>query len=100
MSYPLDNLGDYNKVRDALHAVGGNANVFYAQIEQNAAPKYVGVGILIGGALASLSFWGYSQWQRRQNSSRQVLSSDSPSCENPDDDVPHPAHAHIDTAKE
>lgn len=59
MSYPLDNLGDYNKVRDALHAVGGNANVFYAQIEQNAAPKYVGAGI-----------------------------------------NPHPAHAHIDTAKE
>lgn len=54
MSYPLDNLGDYNKVRDDLKRAGGDVKKLYKAIGDNAVkretPGIFQKGVLVGCA--------------------------------------------------
>lgn len=56
---PIENLGDYNKVREDLQAVGGNLAELYKNIGDTAvfkaAPKLLFGGIAIG-AVGVISF--------------------------------------------
>ncbi|WP_411338054.1 hypothetical protein [Enterocloster lavalensis] len=56
---PIENLGDYNKVREDLQAVGGNLAALYKSIGDTAvfkaAPKLLLGGIAIG-AVGVISF--------------------------------------------
>ena len=51
MGYPIDNLGDYNIVRDDLKAVGGSIEKLYEKIGNIAvakkAPKYFIAGMIV-----------------------------------------------------
>ena len=67
MSYPLDNLGDYNKVRDDLKRMGGSVEKLYKAIGDNAvnkqAPGIFRNGVLTGcagtAAFFTLAYGGY-----------------------------------------
>lgn len=67
MGNPIQNLGDYNIVREALQAVGGNKEILYKSIGDTAvakaAPKIFRKGTLIGSAITAgligASFLGY-----------------------------------------
>lgn len=58
MAYPLDNLGDYNVVRNALKEANGNAEILFQNIETTAVAKespkifkdgrLTGIGIGVG----------------------------------------------------
>ena len=55
MRNPIQNLGDYNIVREALQAVGGSKDILYRKIGDTAvskaAPKIFRSGALIGSAI-------------------------------------------------
>ncbi|PKM67570.1 MAG: hypothetical protein CVU95_07625 [Firmicutes bacterium HGW-Firmicutes-2] len=67
MRNPIDNLGDYTKVRIALQAAGGNKEILYKQIGDTAiakaAPKLLAKGGVMGaGALLGVfgtAYGGY-----------------------------------------
>lgn len=51
MGYPIDNLRDYNIVRDDLKAVGGSVEKLYEKVGDIAvakkAPKYFMAGVIV-----------------------------------------------------
>jgi hypothetical protein len=55
MSNPIKNLGDYNKIREDLQAVGGNIEVLYKNAGDTAvakaAPKLLAKGGIVGASL-------------------------------------------------
>ena len=55
MSYPLDNLGDYNIIREDLKAVGGAVDILYKNIRNDAISK-AKPGILIKAAPFFIAF--------------------------------------------
>lgn len=67
MGNPIQNLGDYNIVREALQAVGGNKEILYKSIGDTAvakaAPKIFRKGTFIGSAITAgligFSYLGY-----------------------------------------
>ena len=81
MAYPLDNLGDYNVVRDDLKAFGGNAKLLYEEIGKNAVEKEK-PGILleggIGGGIVTAAiigigvvcYHGYQTWKKSRLAKR------------------------------
>lgn len=60
MRNPIDNLGDYNKVRIALQAAGGNKEILYKQIGDTAiakvAPKLLAKGGAMGAGAVLVAF--------------------------------------------
>lgn len=54
MRNPIENLGDYNVVRDALKAEGGNADKLFSKIGDNAVAKAAPMLQLKGGIFGSL----------------------------------------------
>ncbi len=58
MAYPIDNLGDYNTVRNALKSAGGKADVLFKEIGDNAvsqaAPKIFAKGAVTGIGIAAV----------------------------------------------
>jgi len=63
MSNPIENLGDYNKVREALQASGGRLETLYNDIGDTAVseatPKILLIGVVIGIAITAVSYLGY-----------------------------------------
>lgn len=63
MRNPIENLGDYNKVREELQAVGGSLETLYKRIGDTAvskaAPKLLLKGGVIGAGLVSVAYAGY-----------------------------------------
>ena len=67
MSYPLDNLGDYNIIRDDLKRMGGSVAKLYKAVGDNAvnrqAPAIFRKGVLTGcagtAAVITLVYGGY-----------------------------------------
>ena len=63
MKNPIDNLGDYNKARDALKAAEGSWEILYNSIGDTAvskaAPKLLFKGGLIGAGLVGFVYVGY-----------------------------------------
>ena len=71
MRNPIENLGDYNKVRIALQNAGGDLDVLYKQIGDAAvakkAPGLLAVGSIVGAGLAWLCYQGHSILKRRKD---------------------------------
>jgi hypothetical protein len=63
MRNPIENLGDYNKAREALQEVGGSLEILYKNIGDTAvskaAPKLLFKGGVIGASLLGIVFAGY-----------------------------------------
>lgn len=75
MAYPLDNLGDYNVVRNALKEANGNAEILFQNIGSAAVAKerpkiykdgYL-TGIGIGVGICSIIYGGYSYCKNKKN---------------------------------
>lgn len=62
MGNPIQNLGDYNIVREALQAAGGNKEILYKSIGDTAvakaAPKIFLKGGFTGSVITALLFGG------------------------------------------
>lgn len=60
MNNPINNLGDYNKLRIALQAAGGSKEILYQQIGDTAiakaAPKLLAKGGVMGAGAILLAF--------------------------------------------
>lgn len=75
MAYPLDNLGDYNVVRNALKETNGNAEILFQNIGSTAVAKerpqifkdgcLTGIGIGVG--ICSIIYVGYSYCKNKIN---------------------------------
>jgi len=52
MNNPLDNLGDYNKVRIDLQKAGGNMDKLYKEVGDTAVAKAAPAILLIGAGIA------------------------------------------------
>ncbi|TQI66818.1 hypothetical protein [Clostridium sp. KNHs216] len=63
MKNPIENLGDYNKVREALQAAGGNLETLYKSVGDTAvskaAPKLLFKGGMIGAGLLYFAYVGH-----------------------------------------
>ncbi len=80
MAYPLDNLGDYNVVRNALKEANGNADILYQEIGDTAVAKakpqifkdgcLTGTGIGLG--IGFIIFGGYSYYKNKKNEKEAV----------------------------
>lgn len=53
MRNPIENLGDYNKVREALQAAGGCKETLYKSIGDTAVSKATPKLLLVGGLIAT-----------------------------------------------
>ena len=75
MAYPLDNLGDYNVVRNALKEANGNAETLFQNIGSTAVAKerpkifkdgcLTGIGIGVG--ICAIIYGGYSYCKNKMN---------------------------------
>lgn len=63
MRNPIENLGDYNKVRESLQAAGGCMETLYKSVGDTAvskaAPKLLLKGGLIGVVLCGIAYFGH-----------------------------------------
>ena len=63
MRNPIENLGDYNKAREALQAAGGSLGTLYKSVGDTAvskaAPKLLFKGGVIGASLLGIAYVGY-----------------------------------------
>ena len=75
MAYPLDNLGDYNVVRNALKEANGIAEILFQNIGATAVAKerpkifkdgcLTGIGIGVG--ICSIIYGGYNYCKNKMN---------------------------------
>lgn len=75
MAYPLDNLGDYNVVRNALKETNGNAKILFQNIGAATVAKesprifkdgcLTGIGIGVG--ICSVIYVGYRYYKNKKN---------------------------------
>mgnify|MGYP006883339591 CR=1 FL=1 len=75
MAYPLDNLGNYNIVRNALKEADGNAENLFKKIGDTAVAEaspeifkdgcLTGIGIGVG--ICSVIYAGYSYYKNKKN---------------------------------
>ncbi len=78
MAYPLDNLGDYNVVRNALKEANGNADILFQNIGTTAVAKekpkifkdgcLVGIGIGVG--ICSIMYGGYNYYKNKKHAKK------------------------------
>ena len=70
MRNPIENLGDYNRVREDLQKYNGNREALYKSIGDSAvykkAPSLLIVGGIIGVSLCGLGQIGYSFVKKRR----------------------------------
>lgn len=63
MRNPIENLGDYNKAREALQEAGGSLETLYKSVGDTAvskaAPKLLFKGGVIGAGLLGITYFGY-----------------------------------------
>jgi hypothetical protein len=63
MRNPIENLGDYNKAREALQAAGGSLETLYKSVGDTAVskstPKLLFKGGVIGASLLGIAYVGY-----------------------------------------
>lgn len=79
MAYPLDNLGGYNDMRNALKEVNGNVETLFKNIGDAAVAKErpeifnegyqkgFGIGVSIGVGICSIMYGGYSYYKNKKN---------------------------------
>ena len=84
----LDNLGDYNIVRDALHERGGDAARLFREIGETAVAKerpailwegacYATLGILLLETVAFLGIEGYHIISRKNGDKKMIQREDT-----------------------
>ncbi len=63
MRNPIENLGDYNRAREALQEAGGSLKALYKSVGDTAVskatPKILFIGGVIGASLLGLAYAGY-----------------------------------------
>ncbi len=78
MAYPLDNLGGYNDMRNALKEVNGNVEILFKNIGDAAVAKErpeifnegcrkgFGIGVSIGVGICSIIYGGYNYYKNKK----------------------------------